>query len=298
MTTQQDLIGLTGKGVLITGATSLISVWTARLMLDAGARVVMTDRLAPDVMRAAFQAFAADLDEPGLALREGVKLVGPVDIRNATPADSARAGKAGLLSVEELVAAAAEHLGGTIDVLINIAGGQEPVPAAALSGDLLRRTVDRILVGTWNVIHACFEASMRDHGGRILTVTADVDQGYPMMPGMGAARNGLTSLHRAIATEWAANGITCCVIAPGATDTPGLKRYPQADALRGVAIRAANLGRLLDAREVAYLFLTLASPYAAAVNGHTVVANGGDSNVTPLYRELQQMVAGDNGADG
>ena len=139
---------------------------------------------------------------------------------------------------------------------------------------------------------------MRDHGGRILTVTADVDQGYPLMPGMGAARNGLTSLHRAIATEWAPNGITCCVIAPGATDTPGLKRYPQADALRGVAIRAANLGRLLDAREVAYLFLTLASPYAAAVNGHTVVANGGDSNVTPLYRELQQMVAGDNGADG
>ncbi len=292
MTTQQDLLGLSDEGVLITGATSLISVWTARMMLDAGARVVMTDRLAPDAMRAAFEAYAARFGEPGLALADGVELVGPVDIRNATPEDAKQAGKAGLLSVQEMVAAARGHLG-RIDVLINIAGGQEPVPAAALTADVFRRTVDRILIGTWNVIHQCFEQGMRDHGGRILTVTADVDQGYPMMPAMGAARNGLTSLHRAIATEWAEHGVTCCVIAPGATDTPGLDRYPTAEQTKQIAVRAANLGRLLDAREIAYLFLTMASPWAASVNGHVVVANGGDSNVTPLYRELQRLLGGD-----
>ena len=79
---------------------------------------------------------------------------------------------------------------------------------------------------------------------------------------------GTATLHRALSVEWAPMGITCCVIAPGATDTPGLRRYPAADHVRKVGIRAANLGRLLQAREVAWLFLTMASPWAAGVNGH------------------------------
>jgi NAD(P)-dependent dehydrogenase (short-subunit alcohol dehydrogenase family) len=132
---------------------------------------------------------------------------------------------------------------------------------------------------------------MRDRGGRILTITADVGQGYPMMPAMGAARNALASLHQALSVEWAPLGITCCVIAPGATDTPGLRRYPQADLVRQVGIDASNLGRLLHPREVAWLFVTMASPWAASVNGHTLVANGGDSNVTPLYREFQRSIS-------
>jgi NAD(P)-dependent dehydrogenase (short-subunit alcohol dehydrogenase family) len=133
---------------------------------------------------------------------------------------------------------------------------------------------------------------MRDRGGRILTVTADVAQGYPGMPAMGAARTGLEALHKALSVEWAELGITCCVIAPGATDTPGLRRYPEADRVRALGIEAANLGRLLLPREVAWLFVTLASPWAVAVNGHTVVANGGDSNVTPVYHQMRKLWSG------
>ncbi len=283
--THEDLFGLTGKSVLITGASSLISVWTARLLLQVGARVNLTDRLAPDAVRGAIAALAAEAGDEGLDIGGQVTVVGPVDLRNRTAADVAERKGGELVSVHEMVGGIVEEAGG-IDVLINIAGGQEPVPAAALSTELLGRTVDRILLGTWNVIHEVFEQAMRDRGGRILTVTADVDQGYPMMPGMGAARAALTSLHKALAVEWAPMGITCCVIAPGATDTPGLRRYPDPDKVRQVGIRASNLGRLLLPREVAWLFLTMASPWAAPVNGHTLVANGGDSYVTPLYREM------------
>ncbi len=286
-----DLFGLGNKGVLITGASSLISVWTARLLGQVGARVVMTDRHAGEAIARTFAELAADRNDPELDISRRVRLLGSVDLRNRTPDEARQAKRAGLRSVSEMVADAVEHLGG-IDVLINIAGGQEPVPAAGLSTPILRRTVDRILIGTWNVIHEVYQQSMRDRGGRILTITADVGQGYPMMPAMGAARNALSSLHRALSVEWASQGVTCCVIAPGATDTPGLRRYPQAEVVRQVGIRASNLGRLLDPREVAWLFLTMASPWAAAVNGHTLVANGGDSNVTPLYRELQAAMKG------
>lgn len=283
---QADLFGLAGRGVLITGAGSLISVWTARLLMQCGARVVMTDRLDDEGIRAAFRKLAEDRDDPGHDVSEQVKLIGSVDIRNRTPAEAGRSKRKDLVSVSEMVRRAVEHLG-TIDVLINIAGGQEPVPAAMLTSDVFRKTVDRILVGTWNVIHECFLQSMRDHGGRILTVTADTAQGFPLMPAMGAARNGLASLHQALSVEWAPMGITCCVIAPGATDTPGLKRYPGAGKVKQIGIEASNLGRLLRAREVAWLFVTMASPWAVGVNGHTLVANGGDSNVTPIFRKLQ-----------
>lgn len=276
-----DLFGLRGKGVLITGASSLISVWTARLLLEVGAQVAMTDRLDDDAIRAAIRAHAEE--DPGLDVSGAVHLLGRVDLRNRKPEDAAAKGDK--VAVSTMVGLASEHLGG-IDVLINVAGGQEPVPAAALSTELFRRTLDRILLGTWNVIHEAFEQGMNRRGGRILTITADVDQGYPMMPGMGAARAALSSMHRALAVEWAPMGITCCVIAPGATDTPGLRRYPDADRVRQVAIDGSNLKRLLHPREVAWLFLTMASPWAEAVNGHTLVANGGDSFVTPLYRKM------------
>jgi len=277
-----DLFGLAGKGVLITGASSLISVWIARLLDQVGAAVTMTDRLSAPQIQQSFQALAAETGDADLELDSAIHLIGNVDLRNRKPAEAVQRGT--LVSVEEMVELALAEMG-SIDVLVNVAGGQEPLPAAALTTDAFRRTLDRILLGTWNVIHETFEQCMRDHGGRILTITADVDQGYPMMPGMGAARNALSSLHRALAVEWAPMGISCCVIAPGATDTPGLRRYPDAERVRQVAIHGSNQQRLLHPREVAWLFLAMASPWARAVNGHTLVANGGDSHVTPLYRE-------------
>ncbi|MBW2527636.1 MAG: SDR family oxidoreductase [Deltaproteobacteria bacterium] len=286
-----ELFGLRDKGVLVTGATSLISLWTARLLLDVGARVVLTDRLDEAAIRGAVAALAAERGEPRLDLCDQVALVGSVDVRNRKPADVPAGKSDSLRSVEQMVREAKASLG-AIDVLINMAGGQEPVPAAALSTEVFRRTVDRILVGTWNVVHEVFEQAMRDRGGRILSVTADVAQGYPGMPAMGAARNGLEALHRALSVEWAELGITCCVIAPGATDTPGLRRYPEADRVRELGIQAANLKRLLEPREVAWLFLCMASPWAVGVNGHTLVANGGDSNVTPVFQQMRRLWAG------
>ena len=81
-------------------------------------------------------------------------------------------------------------------------------------------------------------------------------------------------------------GITTCVVAPGATDTPGLDRYPDWLEVRQCGIRAALQNRLIAPREIGFLLATLASPWSRAVNGHTVVANGGDSLVTRLYEQL------------
>ena len=142
-----ELFGLKDKGVLITGATSLISLWTARLLLDVGARVVMTDRLDEQAIRAAMGALAAEQEDPRLDLADQVELVGSVDVRNRKPADIPAHKASSLVSVEQLVREAVDRLG-SIDVLINMAGGQEPVPAAALATEVLRRTVDRILIGT------------------------------------------------------------------------------------------------------------------------------------------------------
>lgn len=287
--TVEDLFGLSDKGILITGATSLISIWTARLLLRVGARVVMTDRIDAEAIEDTFRRVAQERDDPGLDLTGQVTLIGKVDIRNRKPEEATKVGSGDTISVFELVKKTVAHLG-TIDVLINMAGGQEPVPAAFLSTKVFKQTVDRILFGTWNVIHEVFEQCMRDNGGRILTVTADCEQGYPLMPGMGAARNALTSLHKALSVEWSPNNITTCIIAPGATDTHGLRRYPNHENITKVGVRAANMKRLFQAREIAWLFLVMASPWSCTVNGHNLVANGGDTNITPLFLELMRTL--------
>lgn len=283
----RGLFGLEGRHVLVTGGSSVISAWIARISLLAGARVTLTDRTSADALRAAHAAHAAAAGDPGLAVADRCGLVGGVDVRNRTPEDAASSAGGSLLSVREMVQQSMA-LNGPVAVLVNVAGGQEPVPAAALDTAVFRRTLDRILLGTWNVIHEVFLQCMREHGGRVLSITADIEQGFPTMPGMGAARAGLESLHKAIAVEWAAAGVTSCVVAPGAVDTPGLRRYPGADVVREIAVEASLQERLIAPEEVAWLFVTLASPLARSVNGRTVVANCGDSLVTPVFAGLRR----------
>lgn len=282
----KSLFGLENKVVLITGASSIISVWIARMMNELGAILYMTDRFDLPTIQKNIESLAEHYAEPNLNIIDKVTFIPNVDQRNRTK-ESIKSEKKEIQSVAEMVKQVIEKEG-KIDVLINIAGGQETVPADYLTDDIFQKTIDRILIGTWNVIYESFTQSMKQHGGRILTVLADVDQGYPMMPGMGAARNGLMSLHRSCSVEWARYKVTLATISPGPVNTPGLKRYPAADFVRQAAINGSNFRELLDPKEIAWIFTVMASPLARSVNGANINANSGDSNVTPLFIEMEK----------
>jgi len=165
---------------------------------------------------------------------------------------------------------------GKIDVLVNNAGGQFPVQAAALSPRGFEAVVRNNLLGTWNVTHAVATLAMLPaKRGRIVNVIAQIARGFPGMVHTGAARAGVENVTKTLAIEWASSGIRVNAIAPGVIKTTGTAQY--GDAVLEHARRATPLKRLGTAEEVSHLIVYLASLAADFVTGQTFYIDGGQS---------------------
>jgi NAD(P)-dependent dehydrogenase (short-subunit alcohol dehydrogenase family) len=94
----------------------------------------------------------------------------------------------------------------------------------------------------------------------------------------GAAKGGIEALTRALAVDYAAEGIRVNCVVPGSTDTPmmwfGVEAQDLA-ALRAQVVAEQPLGRIADPVEIARVVAFLASDEASIMTGATVVADGG-----------------------
>lgn len=165
---------------------------------------------------------------------------------------------------------------GSIDVLVNNAGGQFPTTAQHLSARGFEAVVRNNLQGTWNMTHAvATKAFIPRKRGRIVNVIAQIARGFPGMVHTGAARAGVDNLTKTLAVEWSQHGIRVNAVAPGVIKTSGTRQYPPK--LLEDAERANPLKRLGSAQEVAHLIVYLASTFADFVTGQTYYIDGGAS---------------------
>ena len=102
--------------------------------------------------------------------------------------------------VEAMVSAVVERHG-RLDLLVNNAGGQFPSPAEHISPNGWRTVVDLNLNGTFLVTRAAFNAWMGEHGGSIVSVVADMWNGFPYMSHTGAARAAVANMTMSLAVE-------------------------------------------------------------------------------------------------
>jgi len=165
---------------------------------------------------------------------------------------------------------------GTVDVLVNNAGGQFPSPAQHISPKGFEAVVRNNLLGTFNFTHAVAnELFIPQKRGRIVNVIAQVVRGFPGMAHTGAARAGVDNLTKTLAIEWAQFGIRVNAVAPGVIETSGTRQYPPP--LLEEAVRSTPLQRLGSAEEVSHLIVYLASTYADFVTGQSFYIDGGHS---------------------
>lgn len=234
---------------LVTGGGSGIGYAIAQQLLSLGARVFIASR-KEDRLQEAVASLSA----------HGECSYFVCDIRD-------------MEAIQAMVTGIAEQAG-RLDLLVNNAGGQFPIPAKDLTENGWNTVINNNLNGTWHVTQKMANAFLiPQKQGKIVNIIANIFRGFPGMIHTGAARAGVDNITKTLAVEWSRYNIQVNAIAPGIIKSSGLKNYPP-QLLQGISdkIPAKRLGTV---DEVAWLTLFLASPMAHFITGETVYIDGG-----------------------
>ena len=180
--------------------------------------------------------------------------------------------------VEALVEGVCERHG-SIDLLVNNAGGQYLSPAEDITPKGFRTVIRLNVEGTWLMTHAVATRAMipEARGGKIVNVTLSPHHGLPGMAHSSAARAAVENLTRVLSIEWARFGIRLTALAAGHFGTETLRtKYPAA-VVEGVA-GTVPLQRLGTEEEFAWLVAFLASPAGDYFSGAVLTIDGARDN--------------------
>lgn len=101
------------------------------------------------------------------------------------------------------------------------AGGQFPKAVEDITENGWHAVIDTNLNGTFRTCREAFRTVLtpdvdRDReGGNVVTIIADMHNGFPNMAHTGAARAGVENLTKTLALEWSRHGIRVNAVAPG-----------------------------------------------------------------------------------
>jgi NAD(P)-dependent dehydrogenase (short-subunit alcohol dehydrogenase family) len=174
---------------------------------------------------------------------------------------------------------------GPVDVLVNNAG-------TALSEPLHRTTLeewDRQIAVNATGAFLCTRAALpamreRDSGRIVMVASTAAHVGYRYSSAYTASKHALVGFVRAVAVEVAGSGVTVNAVCPSFIRTPLTERSiariveltgRTADEAEAALAKSSPVGRLLEPEEVAFAVEFLAAPGAAAINGQTIVIDGG-----------------------
>ena len=259
---------LAGQVAFVTGGATGIGKEICRVLGRHGARIAIASR-----KQEALDGAAEELTGEGIAM-----WTRSCDVRDAA-------------GVRETVEGLVDHYG-RLDIVVNNAAGNFPVPIANLSPNGFKSVVDIDLLGSYNVSKAAFEVWLREHGGNVVNITAPYEmKGAALQAHVAAAKAGVDSLTRTCAVEWGPHGIRVNAIAPGAiAGTEGVRRFaaavpgsadtgdPDAAGTEAKPARPRNpVGVTGHGADIAYMLLYLCSPAARFVSGQVIAVDGAGS---------------------
>lgn len=245
-------LDLQGQLAVVSGAGSGIGAAAARLLADAGARVVLTDRDP-----AACEARAQALREQGHEVWSAA------------------------LDVTDLAAvrALAERVGaeqGDASILVNNAGllvrrGIDDPEAEAI----VRQVMDVNLHGAFAMVRAFLPALRRTKGCVVNVASGAAFAAQAHCAGYSASKAALHMMTQTLAVDLGADGVRVNAVAPGVIDTPMTAATRSDPARLAGFLKRTPAGRLGQPDEVAAAILFLVSPLASYINGTTLPVDGG-----------------------
>jgi NAD(P)-dependent dehydrogenase (short-subunit alcohol dehydrogenase family) len=245
---------LSGASAIVTGGASGLGLASARRLTAEGVATVIVDLPSSEGA-----AVAAELGEHAL--------FAPADVTDAAAVAAAVKVAADLAPLRAVVHCAGR--GGTVRAVER--DGQPG--SLELFEEIMRVNV----IGTWNVLRlaAAAMAGNEPTGGErgviVLTASVAAWEGQVGQLPYATAKGGIVSMTLVAARDLASKLIRVCTIAPGAFDTPILRRF--SDEIKGrLAAAVPHPSRLGIPDEYAMLALhILANPM---LNGETIRLDG------------------------
>lgn len=240
-----DIFRLDGKRAVVTGGASGIGAATARLLADAGAEVVILDRR---------------FDPDGAGGPDGARRI-ELDVS------------------DEAAVAAAFASAGPVDILVNCAGIALRHPALDHPLQDWNAVVDVNMTGSF----LCAREAARNMigaglpGAIVNTASIMGLSGGGLYPNISyqTTKGAIVNMTRALAVEWADQGIRVNAVAPTYVRTAFIAPLLEQPELMARIAALTPLGRLAEPEEVAAAILFLCSPAAAMITGHTLPVDGG-----------------------
>ena len=185
---------------------------------------------------------------------------------------------------EAAVAALFERMG-AVDVLVNNAGVASSAPLKRTTLADWREQLEVNATGAFLCTRAALPGMLERDSGRIVTVASRAGlAGSRYTAAYTASKHAAVGLTRAAAAEVVGTGVTVNAVCPTFVRTDmtseSIMRISQItgrseeDAEAAIAA-SSPLGRLLEPDEVAFAVAFLAAPEAGAINGQTLILDGG-----------------------
>lgn len=250
-----DSLGYAGKRVVVTGCRSGIGAATARLLLDAGAKVHGIDWQESDLPLAAFTRL--DLRDPQAIAAAAAEITGPVDaLFNCAglppmqpPLDVL---KVNFIGMRMLTEALLDRMpaGSAIVSVGSVGGARWPQHLPEL----------RELIATENFAAALAWCETHD--------LAQAD-------GYGFSKEAIAVWTMVASARTIAQGVRINCTSPGSVQTPMLAAIEEVTPSERIDAVAAQIGRRSTAEEQAWVLLMLNSPRSSYLNGVNLPADGG-----------------------
>ncbi|THJ20726.1 MAG: SDR family oxidoreductase [Nitrospira sp. CG24E] len=244
---------LSGKVAVVTGGNAGIGEAIAKAFAREGASVVITGRRQGELYR---------------VVNDIAKEQGKVFAVVGSVTDESH--------VQETVRQAVQQFG-RLDILVNNAGvGDFGKRLHEIDDRTWAQVLDVNLNGVFRMTRAALPQMLKQGKGAIINISSIASLvGLPTLPAYAASKGALDAMTRALAVDYAKEGIRCNVVNPGLVDTPmaaPLMGNPEQldPILAHYPIRRAG-----KPEEVANMVLYLASDEAAWVTGGTFPIDGG-----------------------